>query len=165
MVTTALLADGVSEPTLRLGLRATAVASFAWFACAYVAPAVSARGELPHLFFAGFAGSHAVHLALIVALGLSAEENPFGIPALIGAVGFVFLVPAFVLSFSVSWAAKPGFRIFRRLAHHVVWTVFTLFFIGIAARGELHAGALGAVALALLGLRVFRRERVVASDR
>ena len=43
--------------------------------------------------------------------------------------------------------------------------IFTLFFIGIAARGELHAGALGAVALALLGLRVFRRERVVASDR
>ncbi len=161
------------EDGLRSAIRATARTSLILFLAAFVASAVNTltRGgaigkwllaNRRHLGL-GFAGSHLVHGALIVALAAtSATYAPSAdLVGLIGGlVGFGFLAAMTVTSFDGPTRAlgRRRWKLLHTTGMYVYWAIFASSFAGRATRAPEY-GAFTALTLAALVVRIVARRR------
>jgi hypothetical protein len=145
-------------------LRITARTSLLFFLCAFVAPALQrlwparstrwleANQDRSTL---GFAASHTVHLAFIVALAVKMGGEPFlhavGWVALIGGgTTYVFiygLAAAAITRGRIAWLDSPRFRVF---AHYLIWAIFARAFVGRALQSAFYVPFAFAVVAALV---------------
>jgi hypothetical protein len=161
------------EAAIGGGLRATARWSFVLCLVAYstgalvrgLAPdADGARARaaaLDRRLFAAFASAHIVHLGLIVCL-FTLTESPFELAALAGAVGYVLLLPTFVLVLAPDSAIAPARRaVAIRVTLHVSWVLFVASYAGKTTEGQAYAGVLLLAALTALAVRLIAPRRLV----
>lgn len=160
----------MTEQEIRLLLRITARTSFLLFSCAFTANALQvlwpwkftewlARNR--DRFFLGFAASHTVHLAAIIALIIT-----LGHPRIQTLVGgglvYVFIYALAAAAVPRSAGHKPptfiGSSKFETFAMYVVWLVFALAFVPRVMRGSPYP-VLGVLALATLAIRIAGRTR------
>lgn len=158
----------MSEESIRLMLRITARASVALFLCAFASvalhrlwpvPATRWLEETRRRWTLGFAASHTLHLAAIVALATSMGRERF-----LHAVGWVALIVGgmvYLFIYGLAVDALTGGRApllnsprFQSFAHYLIWTIFALGFGGRALTSLFYLPFALAVIVAL-ALRVF----------
>jgi DMSO/TMAO reductase YedYZ heme-binding membrane subunit len=161
-----LLLEGAGEAGLLVVLRSTARTSLLLFLCVFLAS--TARGcwanratewLLDNRRYLGvsFATSHAVHFGAIVGLTRVSAHRPDATVLVLGSLGFLLILAMTATSFDKT-AALLGARRWHRLhtaGIYYVWAIFTLTYLGNAAKD---AKAAGSVAL-LLGALAFRLAR------
>lgn len=153
----------MDETTIRMAIRITARISFVLFLGAFLGdalyrlvPAPATRWLKAHkdLFTLGFAGSHTVHLAFILALmaAIGRENVLKGIMPITFTVGFVLiyaLAAGVLLRHFTFWSLR-----FEALAHYYLITLFAVSFTRHAIANPLFYTPFVLVAVAAIAVRI-----------
>lgn len=161
---------GTGVDGVRGGIRATARSSLVLFSLTFVASSLVALWPAPwskwllrhrrHLGL-GFALSHGVHLALIVAFALGWPAI-FGARSLAGeivpATAYLFLLAMVITSTDGARARLGGARwkLLHKSGMYLAWLIFTFVYVGRTASDLSYAPAV-ALLLGALGLRIAAR--------
>ena len=126
-------------PAIRLAIRVTARTSLLLFCAAFVASALAGwwRGRVTRALLAyrrqiglGFAFSHAVHLAAIVAFARVAPAQFGAVTSIVtylgGGLGYVFIAAMAATSFdrSARWIGARRWRLLHGVGGYYVWIIF-----------------------------------------
>src|SRR5215471_6315662 len=165
----------MDERTIRVAIRTTARISFVLFLCAFLGnalyslvPAASTRWLKANKdgFTLGFAGSHTVHLAFILALmaAIGRENALKGLMVVAFTTGFLLiygLAADVLFRHRTFWSSR-----FEVLAHYYLISLFTVSFTRHAMTRPLFYTPFVLVALIAIGVRITaavrsRREQVL----
>src|SRR5215472_9143481 len=153
----------MDETTIRVAIRATARISFVLFLGAFLGdalyrlmPAAATRWLKANKdgFTLGFAGSHTVHLAFILALvaAIGREHALKGIMVVAFTTGFLFiyaLAAGVLLRHRTFWSSR-----FEALTHYYLMTLFAFSFTRHAITRPLFYTPFVLVAVTAIGMRV-----------
>ncbi|MDB5675615.1 MAG: hypothetical protein JWM65_2597 [Sphingomonas bacterium] len=135
----AMMTQPPGVPAIRLAIRVTARTSLLLFCAAFVASALAGwwRGRVTRALLAyrrqiglGFAFSHAVHLAAIIAFARVAPAQFDATTSIVtylgGGLGYVFIAAMAATSFdrSARWLGARRWRLLHGVGGYYVWIVF-----------------------------------------
>jgi DMSO/TMAO reductase YedYZ heme-binding membrane subunit len=135
----AMMTQPPGVPAIRLAIRATARTSLLLFCAAFVASALAGwwRGRVTRALLAyrrqiglGFAFSHAVHLAAIIAFARVAPVQFDATTSIVtylgGGLGYVFIAAMAATSFdrSARWIGARRWRLLHGVGGYYVWIIF-----------------------------------------
>jgi hypothetical protein len=170
MVVLVLAIGGVTEVSLLVSIRATALTSFVLFLSAFLASSARTVWKTPltgwlirnrRYLGVSFAASHTFHLGAIASHSVLTGQTPNPVTTVAGGLAYAFIAAMVATSFdrTAAWLGPARWRRLHVTGMYYVWFIFTYTYIGSSSRSRASGFLAVVLVLALLARLWIRRRR------